>query len=197
MSLPSRSPDAMDPRLLLQAYTLGMFPMGDADGRIQWYLPRTRAVFPLLPLPIPRSVQALRRSGRFLCTHDREFERVMRACADRPSTWITEAMITAYGALHRSGHAHSVEVWENGELVGGLYGVHIGSAFFGESMFHRRPNASRFAFHHTHEHLIRQCFKLHDAQLLNPFTGSLGAREMERDLFEQELRGAISIHRPF
>ncbi|MCB0790533.1 MAG: leucyl/phenylalanyl-tRNA--protein transferase [Flavobacteriales bacterium] len=183
--------------MLLRAYGSGIFPMGAADGPVRWYDPPVRCILPMVPLSPPRSLKAVSRSDRFTLTHDRAFEAVMRGCADRPLTWITEELVAAYVALHRMGHAHSVEVWERGELVGGLYGVHMGAAFFGESMFHRRPEASKLAFFHLHAHLLRRDFRLHDAQIINPFTASLGAVELERDLFQRRLEEALPIERTF
>ena len=178
--------------LLLAAYSEGFFPMGDEEGQIEWHNPDPRAVFPLADLkPNARFRRFLRNSG-LRCTIDADLEKVMQSCATvHGDTWITEEMIAAYTALHRLGHAHSVESWADAELVGGIYGVSIGAAFFGESMFSLVPNASKTAFFHLAEHL-RECgFTLFDSQYLNDHTVSLGAIEIPRTVFLERLQDAI------
>lgn len=124
------------PELLLAAYAQGYFPMGDeASGEVAWYDPDPRAIFPLDGLRVPKSLDKLARSGRHRLTCNLAFDAVMAACAARPSTWITAGFAEAYGGLHRRGQAHSVELWQDDALVGGLYGVSLGAAFMGESMF--------------------------------------------------------------
>jgi leucyl/phenylalanyl-tRNA--protein transferase len=129
----------LDPRLLLQGYASGIFPMADSReaGELFWVEPRHRAIIPLDGFHLSRSLRRTLRSGRFEVTHDRDFGGVIAACADRQETWINQELEQAMLALHGSRHAHSIEVWDSGRLVGGLYGVKLGRAFFGESMFSR------------------------------------------------------------
>src|SRR5687768_11913462 len=133
----------LDPRLLLQCYAAGIFPMADSRDAAElfWVEPRTRAIIPLDRFHMSRSLRRILRSGRFEVTRDREFARVIQACANREETWINDEIESAMRALHATGHAHSIEVWSaregRRELVGGLYGVRLGRAFFGESMFSR------------------------------------------------------------
>src|ERR1044071_7164702 len=142
----SAAMSVLDPDTLLDAYCRGVFPMTDPDGRIRWYTADPRGVIPLDAFHIPHTLAQFMRSPRnaFELRIDYDFEQAMRACmlARRGRTWISEPLISAYLKLHNLGFAHSVEVWHNGNLAGGLYGVAIGAAFFGESMFHRETNAS-------------------------------------------------------
>jgi leucyl/phenylalanyl-tRNA---protein transferase len=177
--------------LLLRAYHRGWFPMAHEDGELYWHDPDPRAIFPLTELKPNARLQRAFRSAGFRVTYDLRFEAVMRACAEREETWITEEMIAAYVALHGQGHAHSVEVWQGEALVGGLYGVSVGGAFFGESMFSRVPNASKAAFHHLAEHLRQQGFLLFDSQYINAHTASLGAVEVPRTMFRTMLAAAL------
>lgn len=180
----------LTPELLLTLYRQGAFPMVEG-GDIYVHDPDPRAIFDLaLVRPNARLVRALRASGLTL-TMDLAFEAVIRACADRPEQWIDERMVKAYTALHRSGHARSVEAWYQGELVGGIYGVDIGRAFFGESMFSRRTHASKAAFHHLVARLRTEGYLLFDTQYLNPHTRSLGAFEISREEFRKRLRAAL------
>ena len=178
--------------LLLAAYSEGFFPMGDELGELDWHNPDPRAVFPLEDLrPNARFRRFLRNSG-LRCTIDADLEKVMQSCATvHGDPQIPEEMIAAYTALHRLGHAHSVESWADEELVGGIYGVSIGAAFFGESMFSLVPNASKAAFFHLAVHL-RECgFTLFDSQYLNDHTASLGAIEIPRSKFLKRLHSAV------
>lgn len=176
---------------LLEAYSEGWFPMGADDGTLHWHNPDPRAVFPLDRLRPDVRLQRFMRQHGYTCTMDTCFEEVMRGCADRPSTWITAEMHDAYVELHRMGHAHCVETWQDGVLVGGIYGVCVGAAFFGESMFSRAPNASKSAFHHLAEHLRGRGFHLFDSQYINDHTRSLGAIEIPRHVFLRHLQCAI------
>jgi leucyl/phenylalanyl-tRNA--protein transferase len=184
----------LTPELLLTAYSRGVFPMAHEDGAVYWHDPDPRALFPLEQIaPNPRALRAFRKAG-FTYTHDQCFEDVMQACAtERDSTWITEEMIAAYAGLHTAGLAHSVEVWQRGALVGGIYGVSIGGAFFGESMFSRVSNASKAAFHELAQHLKKLGFTVFDSQYINDHTRSLGAVEIPRHEFRKALRGAIDL----
>ena len=180
--------------LLLHAYRRGLFPMGNDKGEVDWYCPDPRAVIPIEEALPGRTMQRVLRNGRYRLTMDKAFERVIRACGEREETWITEEMVQAYGALHRLGHAHSVEAWEGEELVGGIYGVSIGAAFFGESMFAKRNNAGKAAFHHLMDHLRVRCFKLFDSQIINDFTRTLGAVEIPFSGFQAKLTKAVNDH---
>src|SRR5947207_14465700 len=135
------------PARLLDAYRRGIFPFFDEDGPVLWWSPDPRAVFEMGGLHVSRRLARTLRSGRFRVTFDRDFGGVIRGCADRPGqgVWITESMTAAYAGLHRLGHAHSVEVWRDGRLAGGLYGVAVGGLFSGESMFSRVADASKVA----------------------------------------------------
>lgn len=182
---------ALSPALLMEAYAQGAFPMAGRNGKIGWYSPDPRAIFRLEGLrPNARLLRYLRNNG-YSCTTDTAFEAVMRACADRPGRWISEEMVRAYTALHRMGHALGVEVWQPGELIGGLYGVKLGRAFFGESMFSRKPNASKAAFYHVADHLRANGYTLFDTQYINDHTRSLGAVEVPREAFKGMLREAL------
>jgi leucyl/phenylalanyl-tRNA--protein transferase len=159
---------SLDPALVVRAYREGI-PNGRRDGG--WLvLARSAGVLPLDTFHVPSRLARVIRSGRFEVTADRTFEAVMRACADRPDdgTWISDEIVECYLALHRLGIAHSIEIREGGELVGGLYGVHLGAAFFGESMFHRVRDASKVALAALVERLTRRGFLLLDTQWVAP-----------------------------
>jgi leucyl/phenylalanyl-tRNA--protein transferase len=180
------------PERLLTAYRQGVFPMYEEGEPICWWSPDPRAVFDLKGMHISRRLQRTIRSGRFHCTADRDFAAVMRGCADRrEGTWITQDMIDAYLTLHRLGFAHSVEVWEGRDLVGGLYGVAVGGLFAGESMFYRVNDASKVGLVFLFERL-RQCkFELFDTQIINDHTAALGAYEISRTDYLEWLQRAI------
>ena len=187
-------PDKPTPELLLRAYCAGAFPMAEPGGAIHWYSPDPRAVLPLGGLHVPKSLQRKLKQRPFEMCTDRAFEPVMRACAaarpDRPDTWIDDRLIEAYVGLHEQGCAHSVEAWLEGQLVGGLYGVHLGGAFFGESMFSRPEaggrDASKICLVYLVEALRRGGFGLLDTQFWTPHPGRLGCVEISR---EDYLRG--------
>ncbi|GIV59314.1 MAG: leucyl/phenylalanyl-tRNA--protein transferase [Rhodothermaceae bacterium] len=185
----------LTPELLLYGYRHGIFPMADPrDGdAVYWFDPDPRAVIPLDAFHVPKSLARLVRKGTFEVVTDRDFEGVMRACADRPETWISEEIIQAYVALHRLGHAHSVECRRHGRLAGGLYGVALGGAFFGESMFHRERDASKVALVHLVERLRRGGFVLLDTQYLTPHLARFGAIEIPRAEYRRRLAAALRI----
>ncbi len=168
--------------------------MAHEDGALYWHDPDPRAVFPLeRSRSNARLLRAIRKA-EFTYTRDQQFAEVMRACAEgRDSTWLTEEMIDAYVGLYTAGYAHSVEVWQRGVLVGGIYGITMGGAFFGESMFSRVSNASKAAFHELARHLKAQGFTLFDSQYINDHTRSLGAMEIPRGDFRKALRDAIKV----
>ena len=184
----------LEPAILLNAYTKGWFPMADEDGVVQFYGADPRAVFPLNDIKPSKRTRRILRESKWHVTRDQGFEAVIRACAAREETWINDEIIDLYGALHRSGAAHSVEVWVAGELVGGLYGVAIGGAFFGESMFNHVDHASRVAFYHLIEHLRSVNFVLLDSQFINPFTQRLGAVEIPLSQYQECLSEALQVN---
>ena len=189
--------EPLDPVLLLKAYAAGIFPM--ADGRdaaeVYWVEPRKRGVLPLDGFKLSRSLAKTLRSGRFETTADRAFGDVVLLCAeeaeDRPSTWINHQIEASVALLHASGHAHSIETWEDGELVGGLYGVRLGRAFFGESMFSRATDASKVALAHLVVRLRAGGFTLLDCQFITPHLASLGAIEIDRADYLAALVSAV------
>jgi leucyl/phenylalanyl-tRNA--protein transferase len=183
---------SLSPLLLLAGYTQGLFPW--SAGPVRWYSPDPRAIFEAHSVHLPRNLAKCARKAAFSVTFDTEFAAVMRACAQAhqaEGVWISEAFVAAYTQLQRLGFAHSVEVWSNDALVGGLYGVQVGGLFAGESMFHLQPNASKVAFAATLEQLQRQPVELFDAQVRNAHTERLGAQEVSREAYLQRLRQAV------
>jgi leucyl/phenylalanyl-tRNA--protein transferase len=184
--------DRLTPGILLQAYQAGIFPMGDdVTGAIGWYAPDPRGILPLDDFHVPDNLARLVRQDPFEVVSDRDFAATIRACADRERTWITPLVIDAYTELHETGYAHSVECWQEGKLVGGLYGVAIRGAFFGESMFYCVSNASKVAL----VHLVRQLrvggYTLLDVQYSNPHLEQFGVVEISRDAYQQRLADAL------
>jgi leucyl/phenylalanyl-tRNA--protein transferase len=184
----------LEPDVLLPAYAIGIFPMADDDGEIHWLAPDPRAILELETFKTTRSLRATMRRGEFTITVDNAFEQVIAACGDRPEgTWISRDIHDAYCELHRRGFAHSVETWAEGELVGGLYGVTIGGAFFGESMFHRATDASKVALVELVERMRRRGFVLLDVQFLTEHLERFGAVEIPRSEYQQRLARAIML----
>lgn len=183
---------------LITAYSMGIFPWYNEDSPILWWSPDPRLILIPEELKVSRSLRRVINKGVFKVTMDTAFEQVIRNCAEAPregqgGTWITEDMIEAYIRLHRSGYAHSVESWCEGELVGGLYGIILGKVFFGESMFSKVSNASKVAFVTIVERLKDQGFSLIDCQVKTEHLMSLGAKEISRQSFLEMLRkGFIS-----
>lgn len=185
--MPSLTPD-----ILLQGYANGIFPMAEhrEDREVFWVDPRRRGVMPLDGFHLSRSLaKAIRRSA-FEVSINRAFDDVVEACADRAETWINDELFLLYNALHAKGHAHSYELWEGETLVGGVYGVTLGTAFFGESMFSRRTNASKMALAGLVDHLNRAGFTLFDTQFLTDHLASLGAIEISRERYLAHLDAA-------
>jgi leucyl/phenylalanyl-tRNA---protein transferase len=180
--------------ILLRAYSIGVFPMAESrDAKdLFWVEPQERGVFPLDGLIVSRSLAKAIRSDRFRVVADRAFETVVRACAEREKTWINDEIVRLYGELFAAGHAHSLEVYEDEALVGGLYGVSLRGAFFGESMFHRVRDASKVALVHLFARLRTGGFHLLDAQFLTEHLASLGAIEVPRDGFRLMLADALA-----
>lgn len=185
------------PNELLDCYRRGVFPMADSadDPRLFLVDPDLRGVLPLDRFHISRSLRKVVRQNRFEVRTDTAFMRVIDLCAeaapDRPSTWINTPIVNLYGALHRMGHAHSVECWKDGELVGGLYGVALKSAFFGESMFSRATDASKVGLVHLVALLIRGGFRLLDTQFQTDHLAQFGVEEVERQDFHLMLNEAL------
>jgi leucyl/phenylalanyl-tRNA---protein transferase len=185
--------------LLLRAYAIGLFPMAeDRDSaELHWVEPERRGVFPLDGLKVSKSLAKTVRSDVYEITANRAFGEVMRACATRERTWINAEILRLYGELHERGHAHSVEARVNGELVGGLYGVTLGGAFFGESMFHRARDASKVALVHLVARLKYGGFRLLDTQFLTEHLASLGAVEISRADYRRRLTAALEVEAEF
>ena len=190
-----------DAALLERAYRLGLFPMADPDsGRVDWFQPEYRGVLPLDQFHVRRSLRRVVTAQPFRITSDCAFEAVMRGCAeprvDDPETWISEGMIAGYVALHASGKAHSIEAWAGERLVGGLYGVHLGSSFFGESMFSRTDeggtNASKVCLVHLVGWMRHRGFRLLDTQLWNPHLEQFGCVEIAHSDFEVMLEESLA-----
>ncbi len=179
--------------LLVAAYESGYFPMAVEDGSIQWFSPDPRGILPLDGFHASRRLARVIRSGRFTVTCDRAFRDVIEACAaDREEgTWISDEIIASYVALHRRQLAHSVEVWLDGRLAGGLYGVSRRAAFFGESMFHRVTDASKVALSVLVDHLRARGYRLLDIQWLTPHLASFGAIEIPRDRYLELLAESL------
>jgi leucyl/phenylalanyl-tRNA--protein transferase len=183
----------LDPRLLLQGYATGIFPMADSReaDELFWVEPRNRAIIPLDRFHVSRSLRRTLRSGSFTVTRDRDFAAVIEACADREETWINDELERTMLALHGSGHAHSIEVWSEEQLVGGLYGVKLGRAFFGESMFSRARDASKVALAWLVARLKAGNFKLLDCQFMTDHLASLGAIAVPRETYVTLLSVAL------
>lgn len=177
---------SITPELLLRAYSIGMFPMSESadDPELFWVEPELRGIIPLDAFHVSKSLQKAIRKAPFDIRFDTAFDQVVEKCAeaaeDRPSTWINQQIKDLYGALHRLGHAHSVEAWEGDELVGGLYGVTLGSAYFGESMFSRRTNASKICLVHLVERLRERGFTLLDTQFTTEHLKTFGAVDIPK-----------------
>ena len=177
--------------MLILAYQRGYFPMAETDGEIYWHSPDPRAIIPLDGVTVSHSLRKTLRKNPFTIRFDTSFYDVIVACSERDETWISEEVIDSYTHLHQMGIAHSVEAWQESELVGGLYGVALGGAFFGESMFARVNDASKVAFVALVEHLRAQGFLLLDSQYLNPHIASLGGIEIPRDEYYRRLKTAL------
>ena len=186
----------LTPEILIAAYSQGYFPMAE-DDEIYWHWPDPRAIIPLNGIKISRSLRQVLKKGIFETTVNKAFKTVMEQCAERRSTWISEEFIRSYTELHARGNAHSIETWRDGELVGGLYGVAIGGAFFGESMFSTATDASKVAFVRLTEVLKIQGFMLLDTQYINPHTESLGAIEIPGALYFSTLQKALLMRCTF
>lgn len=193
----SRNND-IDVDILLRAYSIGLFPMADSadDPELFWVEPEMRGIIPLDNFHVSKSLAKAIRKSLFEIRFDTNFEGVMASCAQeapaRPSTWINKTIRRLYTELHEIGHAHSVEAWDGDELVGGLYGVSLGSAFFGESMFSRRTNASKICLVHLVEHLNKKGFTLLDTQFTTDHLKTFGAIDVPKAEYAKMLEPAVN-----
>jgi leucyl/phenylalanyl-tRNA--protein transferase len=199
MSRPNPFDIEITPELIIRAYRAGIFPMAEdaTDEDLFWVSPEMRGIIPLGGFRLSTSLRkAIRKSG-FVVKVDTDFEAIIEGCAtvgeDRDTTWINRTIRGVYGELFRRGVAHTVEVWDGVELVGGLYGLAIGGAFFGESMFHRKTNASKMAMAHLVERLNAGSFVLLDTQFVTPHLASLGGIEIPREEYEERLAEALLL----
>lgn len=182
------------PERLLAAYAAGIFPMADEAGTVHWLAPDPRAVIPLDGFKVSRSLRSARRGGAFTFSINRAFVEVIESCADRADgSWISQEIHDAYCRLHQAGFAHSVEAWMGDQLAGGLYGVAIGGAFFGESMFHRETDASKVALVVLVERMRERGFTLLDVQFMTDHLRQFGAVEIPRFEYETRLREATRL----
>lgn len=187
----------IEPEILLQGYQLGVFPMAMEDGSIEWFSPARRGIIPLEKFHLPHTARRAWQRGEFEIKIDSVFAQVIRSCAQRRETWINDEIIGSYEQLHALGHAHCVETWRDGALVGGLYGVAIGGVFFGESMFHEVTDASKVALAALVERLKEREFILLDTQWLTPHLVQFGAIEVSRAKYLELLEQALSLQRTF
>jgi leucyl/phenylalanyl-tRNA---protein transferase len=191
----------LTPDLLLAAYSQGIFPMAHEDGKLYWHQPDPRAILPLHAFHLPRSLQRTIKQGKFVIRRDSDFAAVIRACAapaeGREETWINQEIIEAYELLHRLGHAHSVEAWRDGKLVGGLYGVSLRGLFAGESMFSHERDASKVALVHLVDHLRGRGFVLLDVQYQTDHLRRFGASEISNGRYQRLLAHALRVHANF
>lgn len=191
--------NAITPEILLRAYAAGIFPMAESrtDPEIHWFDPRRRGILPLEAFHISRSLRRRLLRAPWRVTVDTAFAATVDACAAREETWINDTIFALYIALHRRGHAHSLELWEGSDLIGGVYGVTLGAAFFGESMFSRRTDASKVALAWLIHRLNAGGFRLFDTQFLTPHLRSLGGQEVPRAEYHRRLAKALQENADF
>ncbi|MFO1185603.1 MAG: leucyl/phenylalanyl-tRNA--protein transferase [Bauldia sp.] len=198
MSRADQALPEITPEILLKAYSVGIFPMAESadDPTLHWVEPVRRGILPLDGFHVPRRLAKTVRSGAFDIRFDHEFEAVIAACAEpapgREKTWINDRIRGLYAALFRLGHCHTVEAWRDGELAGGLYGISLGAAFFGESMFSRQRDASKVALVHLVEHLKSRGFVLLDTQFTTEHLRRFGAIEVSRKEYQRRLDDALA-----
>lgn len=189
----------LTPQILLKAYSCGLFPMSESadDPELFWVDPEIRGIIPLDQFHIPKSLKKAINRNTFEIKINSDFGAVMRACAeettDRPTTWINDTILDLYQGLHETGHAHSVEAWQDQKLVGGLYGVSLGSAFFGESMFSRVTDASKICLTYLVKHMIKNDFTLLDTQFTTDHLKRFGAIDIPRDEYGILLSKAMEV----
>ncbi len=190
---------SLSPELLLHGYSIGIFPMAESrnDPELFWVDPKFRGVFPLDGFHVSRSLNRRIRNCGYTVTIDQNFDGVVDGCADRADTWINAELRDLYGRLHQKGYAHSVEIWDGKVLVGGVYGVVLGAAFFGESMFSRRKDASKIALVYLVDRLRQTGFLLFDTQFLTAHLATLGAVEIPRNIYRKRLSEALEASADF
>lgn len=189
----------LTPALLLNAYAQGVFPMAESadDPRLHWFDPAQRGIIPVGEVHASRSLRRDLRRGDWSACLNRDFDAVVRACADREATWINGPLFTLYHALHQAGYAHSIEIQQGGQFAGGIFGVALGGAFFGESMVSGQTNGSKMALLWTSSHLKRCGFTLFDTQFLTPHLKSMGGVEISRSVYKSRLKQALRINANF
>lgn len=187
---------SLTPELLISGYAMGCFPMAEDrnSSEINWYAPDPRGIIPLPEFHTPKTLAKLIRRDPFKIVTNVDFKGTMVGCAERESTWISDQIIEAYTTLNQLGYAHSIECWQQDQLVGGLYGVALGGAFFGESMFSRVRDASKVALVHLVHRLRAKGYVLLDTQFITPHLQRFGAIEIPREQYERELKKALSVH---
>ncbi|MCX6163815.1 MAG: leucyl/phenylalanyl-tRNA--protein transferase [Ignavibacteriae bacterium] len=192
---------SLSPVEVLNGYANGFFPMGDSKNTVDWYEADPRAILYIKNhgnnLIIPRSLKQVLKKNNYEIIIDTAFEEVIKKCSERDETWINKIIIDVYTELHKQGYAHSVEAWKNGKLAGGLYGVALRGAFFGESMFHIEPNASKICVVKLYELLKKNRYKLFDIQMLTPVFKSFGAILTSKADYHKELKEAMRVTRKF
>jgi leucyl/phenylalanyl-tRNA--protein transferase len=182
------------PYIIHEAYCQGAFPMAENSGEIRWYMPYKRALFPIEGIHVSKSLAKFIKNNTYSITFNRAFEQVMRSCLRPKDNWISEEMIRAYTLIHHEGWAHSCEVWRDKKLLGGIYGLQIGTCFSAESMFHLETNASKLALW-AMVNRCRECgYSMFDAQIMNPHLASLRAYEIEQEEFVQQLSASLTLH---
>ncbi|MEM8952799.1 MAG: leucyl/phenylalanyl-tRNA--protein transferase [Verrucomicrobiota bacterium] len=191
------SKGVIEPDFLIKAYRMGIFPMALDDGEIAWFSPDPRGVIPLEDFHVPHGLKRSLREERFEVRMDTAFGDVILGCADRSETWISDEVVKSYRELHELGYAHSVEAWRDGKLLGGLYGVSIGGAFFGESMFSYETDASKVALVALVHHLLEQGFILLDTQWSNRHLEQFGCVEIPREEYMRQLEAALLLEVDF
>lgn len=189
----NNSSRVISPDALLKAYSQGIFPMAESKEAkdVDWYTARQRGIIPMDNFHMSSNVMRLIRQGNFTVKVDGDFRKVMEACADRETTWINPLIIDSYEMLNKMGYAHSVEIYTDGKLSGGLYGVALGAAFFGESMFHYESETDKIALYYCHQILDQNGFELWDTQFYTDHLGRFGCVEIEAGEYEQRLARAL------
>lgn len=191
---PSSQQKIIPPEVLLEAYSRGVFPMSESrdDSSVNWYSARQRGIIPMDQFSVSGNVKRIIRQGRFSCRINTCFREVMKQCADRSTTWISDIIINSFDVLHMAGHAHSVEMYdEDDQLAGGLYGVSLGSAFFGESMFKNQKEADKVALWHCHRILEKNGFELWDTQFYTDHLARFGCIEISSEEYGRRLETAL------
>jgi leucyl/phenylalanyl-tRNA---protein transferase len=187
----------LDWRLLISGYVQGVFPMASETGVIRWYAPDPRAIFEWESFHVPRRLAETLKKNPYRITIDQDFAGVVKGCATRETTWISKDIEQVYFDLYERGFGHSIEAWQGDELVGGLYGVALGGAFFGESMFHRATDASKIVLCYTVNHLKKKGFVLFDIQYVNPFLEQFHPTEIALEEYLERLAEALTLKLTF